>query len=120
MDLVPRRQENMRRPITTLISGKPVEMVTIGYVARVFGRSTATIKYWERVGLFPPAPFRFRPNAPSVNRRLYPSDFVKTLHRLDFGYLGTRLDYRDFPRFHEEVRQALQDCLASLRAPEGC
>ena len=79
MDLVPRRQKNMRRPIKTVISGRPVELVTIGWVARAFGRTTSTIKYWERIGLFPRAPFRHHRNVPSANRRLYPRQFVTAL-----------------------------------------
>jgi len=119
VDLVPRRKKNLRRPVRVVISGIPVDLVTIGYLANVFGRTTTTIRSWEGV-LIPEAPFRLWPSIPNANRRLWPKAFVQALTNHDFSYLGTRLDPRDQDRFREEVAGAFNESMAPLRRSQGC
>jgi len=114
------RIKHQRRPIRTEVNGTPVTLLTIGHCARALHRSTATIKSWERIGLFPPAPFWQRPNGtPAARRRLYPLDFVKALPMLGDRYkLGKRLDREQWQDFHDAVVALLAKSLAPL-IPQG-
>jgi len=107
------------RPVQIEIGGQVFECLMVGSCARVLDRSVNTIRLWEKRGLFPRAPFRFHPRIDSVNRRLYPRQFVQAL--VEIGqYLGPRLDRRDFQTFHDLVHEAMDDALKPIRASEGC
>ena len=110
-----KRIPNLHRPIEMEIGGQTVTLLTVGHVAKALGRTTATIKWWEGIGLFPRAPLRLYPDLPAANRRLYPSEFVRALRQMNFDYLGTRLDHRDFQRFHDEVVEVFEEAMAPIR-----
>src|SRR5665213_163787 len=91
---------NLHKPVHANIDGHDYVLLTVGHVTRALGRSTWTVKYWERLRLFPKAPFRLHPDVPQCCKRLYPADFVTRLEAIvEKGYLGNRLDYEDWPRF---------------------
>jgi len=94
----------LHKPIYRQIDGRPVCLLTIGHVAHVCRRTTWTIKYWTKIGLFPEAPFLLYPEVPRSRRRLYPKPFVLALTDIvDAGYLGDRLDRDQWIRFRNEV-----------------
>jgi hypothetical protein len=90
---------NFRHPIHCEINGKSVTFVTIGHCARIMGRTTACVKHWEAIGLFPPAAYRLAKG----QLRLYPQDFLRSLGQLDLAYLGRRMDRSDWRRFQIAV-----------------
>lgn len=106
---------NLRKPIVTTINGQACTLLTVGYVTRALGRSNWTIKHWTRLGLLPPAPFVLRPNIANTRRPLYPAQYVQRLKEIAaHGYLGTRLDYQDWPLFHAEVTTAYEETVTPL------
>ena len=98
------RFKGLHKPIKMDIEGS-VTLLTIGYVARVLGRSTWTIKHWTKIGLLPEAAFIANPNDTRTRRRLYPEPFVKCLDEIaEHGYLGRRMDRAQWQRFRRCVR----------------
>ena len=115
------RIKNLRRPITATINGKSITLLTIGHVAHAVGRTTASVKYWERCGLFPLSQFWLSPDdSPAQPLRLYPETFVKSLIQIrQEDYLGARLDRDQWPRFYEDVTAAYERAMAPLRDHPG-
>jgi hypothetical protein len=108
---------NLRQPIQTEINGQPCVLLTIGFVLRAIGRSKWTLRNWEKLGLFPEAPFVLRPDVPSARRHLYPAPFVQRLKEIaGHGYVGTRLDFEDWERFRDEVFDAYNETVTPLFA----
>lgn len=106
--------KDLRRPITIEINGKAMKFLTIGHVAAAVHRTTACIKLWERTGLFPVAPYRLTQN----QMRIYPQDFVRSLHRIrEQGYLGRRLERSDWRRFQTDVWRAMGNALPAEEEP---
>lgn len=62
-------------PVMKRAKGKPIELWTMGAIARAMGRSFDTMRQWEKNGRLPPAPFRFRvakgPRGEPCYRRYY-------------------------------------------------
>jgi len=101
---------NARRPIQIDISGTKVTFLTIGYCARALGRTTTTLRGWERSNLFPPAPFR----TARTRVRLYPEAFVKSMSQIvGEGYLGKRMDRLHWQRFQADLWSAHEEALKS-------
>ena len=99
----------LRHPVQIVIDGEPVDLLTIGHVAHVLGRTSWTIKSWIRLGLFPAAPYVLNPNDSRTRRHLYPERFVDALVEIaDRGYVGSRLDRRNWQRFQFEVFAAYE------------
>ena len=118
---VANKVRNLHTPIRVMVNNQECRMLTIGYVARALGRSTWTVKYWQRLSLLPPAPFVQHPNDPCTRRRLYPEPFVDAVHEIaGRGYLGVRLDRGDWKRFHDEIMAAHEVTVAPLLRPSGC
>jgi hypothetical protein len=97
------------RCIETQINGKVTTLCTVGRVAAALHRTPWTVKYWEAIGLLPPARFILNPEVPRTRRRLYLTEYVEALGVIaDRGYLGRRLDRDGWQRFHDEVFIAYQ------------
>jgi hypothetical protein len=97
------------RSIEIQINGKVATLCTIGHVARVLRRTTWTVKYWEAIGLLPPAPYILNPEVPRTRRRLYLAEYIEALGVIaDRGYLGRRLDRDEWRRFHDDAFMAYQ------------
>ena len=112
------KPKNLHKPIRREINGHDCMFLTIGYIAHVLGRTTWTIKHWEKIGLFPPAPFIQHADVPRTRRRLYPEAFVEQLDEIvKRGYVGQRMDRDDWRRFHREVRSAYEATVTPLRHP---
>lgn len=104
--------KNLQRPVETTIDGRPVALVTIGHCAVLLQRTTACLKHWERLGLFPPAPYR----TSRSRRRLYPLAFAVSLRGIaKQDYYGPRLDRSDWARFHAEIWDAFDAALKPMR-----
>ena len=107
--------KNLRRPVVAEINGHPVSLVTVGYAAHVLGRTSWTIKYWTKVGLFPRAPYVINPNDPRTRRHLYSEAFIDSLVVIaNRGYLGRRLDRDQWQRFRNEVFTAFDVSMSGL------
>jgi hypothetical protein len=101
------------------VSARPGE--AHGYVAQALGRTSTTIKIWEKYGLFPQAPYLMNSKSISARRRLYPEDFIKSLKQIrDHGYIRQRMDRNVWQVFQREVLEALQRAVAPLNNREGC
>lgn len=93
-------------------------MLTVGYVARVLGRTTWTLRYWTRIGLFPSTPFFWDPSETRTRFRLYPEPFVERLGEIrEAGYVRHRLDRDDWGRFHDDVCRAYEQTVTPLLSP---
>jgi len=111
--------KNLRHPITAQIGGQTVELVTIGTLAHALGRTTWCVKYWERLGLLPPAPFIINMCDSRTRRRLYPADLVAQAGRLmEHEGWGRRLERDDWQNFATKMAATYGDVLAPL-FPEG-
>lgn len=111
---------NLRRPIYKEIGGHDYALFTIGYIASVLGRTVWTVKYWERIGLFPKAAFMLSPNVSRTRRRLYPEAFVDRLDDIvKQGYLGKRMNRADWRRFQHEVFAAFEATVRPLIIGSG-
>jgi hypothetical protein len=103
------------RCIEILIEGVPTKLCTIGHVADALNRTGWTVKYWEAIGLLPPARFILNPEVPRTRRRLYSEEYVHALGLIaDQGYLGQRLDRNHWDRFHHEVLAAYKETVTPL------
>jgi len=60
-------------------SDRVVDVCTIGELARALGKSTATIRRWERSGWLPKSPYWQRVKGGRGPRRLYPVGWVVAL-----------------------------------------
>jgi hypothetical protein len=108
--------KNLRHPIQIEINGTSITLVTVGYCTTALGRTSACLKQWESIGLFPSAPYRLGPN----RLRLYPLDFVKAIARIkEEGYMGRRMDRPDWRRFQLAVWNAHDAALAPLKSEVG-
>lgn len=112
VEVLPRqRAKGLRRPIRFEVNGKSIRLFTIGHCARALGRTTTTLRSWERSNLFPPAPYR----TARTRVRLYPEGFVKAMGQIvSEGYLGERMDRSHWQRFQTDVWSAHEEALKSL------
>ena len=109
------KQRNLHKPIHGVINGQPCELLTVGYLCLGLRRTSWTLRHWEKIGLFPPAPFVQHPDDSRIRRRLYPSPYVDALKDIgERGYLGRRMDRNQWNRFHDEVRAAYQTTVDPL------
>jgi hypothetical protein len=117
------RTRYLHRPITIQIGNEVFSFLTIGYVAEAVGRSTANIKRWQRLGLFPRPEYWLYPNRGPASRGLYPEDFVKSLSEIARRTCPSRrMDRKHWRRFHDDVWAAFESAVASindLRALDG-
>lgn len=107
-----KRPRYLHRPVEVQCNGEIYPFVTIGYVTLAVGRSTRTIKRWQRVGLFPNPEYFLYQNEGPAQRGLYPLDFVYTLREIVArGHLGRRLDWRYRDRFSDQVWHAYEQAM---------
>ena len=99
--------KSLQHPVQIAVGDRTVDLVTIGYVANVLDRTSWTIKYWTRLGLFPEPPYFLNPKDSCTRRRLYPADFIDALAIIvSHGYVGRRLDRHQWHRFRVDVFDA--------------
>lgn len=80
------------------VGGAKFELHTIGYVAQKVGRSTLTLRRWERLSIIPSPVFKSK-----TGRRLYTNEEIDLLGRL-IEELGLRRGLNILEtRFHELV-----------------
>jgi hypothetical protein len=103
------------RCIEIQVDGEIRTLCTIGKVASALDRSSWTIRHWQHLGLFPETPFFLNPEIPRTRRRLFPETFVKSLAEIGGqGFVGQRLDRKDWDRFHHEVLAAYKETVTPL------
>jgi hypothetical protein len=93
------------------VRGNEEALVPIRILAGALGRTSQTIRAWERDHIFPPAPFRATGKDQAGERRLYPISYVERIVEIaeDEGILGgkvadfrrTRFSGRAWAVFHE-------------------
>jgi hypothetical protein len=107
---------NLRRPFDVEIHDhQKIEVVSIGYVARALGRTTWTVKSWQRIGLLPNAPWLLDPEISNLRRRLFPVTFVEALAVIaKRNHLGRRLDRSQWRRFQLDVFDAYDRTVVPL------
>lgn len=59
------------KPLVYVINGIETEFFTIGAVAKALGKSSNTVREWERTGIIPKARFRTPSVDPKKTKRLY-------------------------------------------------
>lgn len=107
--------KSLHRPIEVVINGQRCEMLTIGHVAHAVGRTTWTVRYWTKIGLFPVTPFFWDPSETRARFRLYPLPFVESLQAItNKGYSGRRLDRESWARFQDDVFRAYKETVTPL------
>lgn len=107
--------KSLRSPLTLTVGGKRVKLLTIGYVASALGRTNWTVRYYEQIGLMPPAAFVLNKETLETRRRLYVEEYVEALAeiaRQDF--FGERLEYEDWKRFRRLVCDAYKEVVEPL------
>lgn len=70
------------RPFLIRIEGQVIEVVSIAGLARALGRSSQTIRRWERNGLIPRAPIWLPSDDIHAVRRLYPTSLVAQIAKI--------------------------------------
>lgn len=60
-----------RNPRHLTVNGKPIELFSVGHLAKALGRVPVTIRKWEKDGTIPKATFRKPSDDPRGQRRLY-------------------------------------------------
>ncbi len=112
------RIKNLRHPITGVINGHRVELLTVGHLARAVGRTPWTVKHWTKVGLLPPAQVIERADISNLRRYLWPAPFVAAMGAIARkDYVIRRLERKDWPKFHAEVLRAYGETIAPLLEP---
>jgi len=108
----------LHRPIQIEIGGTAFNFLTVGHCAKAVGRTTATIKNWERLGVFPRPHVWLYPNRMSARRRLYPQAFVESLSRIAAsGHVGVRMERHVWHEFHDEVWEAYNRAVEPIIQP---
>jgi hypothetical protein len=107
--------KNLRHPIHAELAGELCDLMTVGHVAAAPGRSSWTVRHWQRLGLLPPTPFFIHAEIPNLRRLLFPREFVEVLSTIaDEGLLGRRLNRDDWTRFHRDVLVAYEATVLPL------
>lgn len=99
-------------PIIKTLGGKEVEFFTIGALATALEKEIVTIRYWERKGYIPTAPYRLRAKmlqGKKVNgNRVYTRELINiTIEEfMNRGLLGTaRVEWKR----HDDLTTVLVD-----------
>jgi hypothetical protein len=107
--------KGLHKAIQVEINGQGVNLLTVGYVAQALRRTTWTIRHWERLNLFPRAPYFLHADVARTRRRLYPEPFVSRLGDIAAdGYLGQRIEWDNWKRFYYDVLDAWGDTVSPL------
>lgn len=113
--------KSLPRPISVEIKGQQVGLYTVGYVARILNRTTWTIGYWQRLGLFPEAPFLMRGRDPRGSRGYYPEPFLRRLSQIAAQpYVGRRMVRESWIQFCDEVFAAYDETVSPLTGGVIC
>ena len=111
-----------RPRITTLPSGKDIELFTIGALAAALGRPVVTIRAWLKEGYLPVAPYRL-PAKKNVNgddhqgRRLYSRAMVEKVVEL-FAKAGLLYVKRIDWSLHRQLSNEIAEAWSTLRVEE--
>jgi hypothetical protein len=111
-----------RPRVTTLPSGKDIELFTIGALAAALGRPVITIRAWLKEGYLPAAPYRL-PVKKNINgndhqgRRLYSRAMVEKVVEL-FGKAGLLYVKRIDWSLHRQLSNEIAEAWSTLRAEE--
>ena len=111
-----------RPRVTTLPSGKDIELFTIGALAAALGRPVITIRAWLKEGYLPAAPYRL-PAKKNVNggdhqgRRLYSRAMVEKVVEL-FAKAGLLYVKRIDWSLHRQLSNEIAEAWSTLRAEE--
>jgi len=111
-----------RPRITTLPSGKDIELFTIGALAAALGRPVITIRAWLKEGYLPAAPYRL-PVKKNINgndhqgRRLYSRAMVEKVVEL-FAKAGLLYVKRIDWSLHRQLSNEIAEAWNKLRAEE--
>jgi DNA-binding transcriptional regulator YiaG len=101
-----------------LEDGRDVDVVTIGGLAKALGRSSSTIRRWEREHLLPRAPLHLLKHDPRAERRLYPVELVEAIAMIcDAQPIGRRRSPNRFHRQQLAIVDAWSKAHRSLQAP---
>ena len=108
------------RRIEIEVNGMIVTCCTVGGLANAVGRSSRTIRDWERRGLIPGAPFVLNPNDVATRRRLYPLHLLEVLERvMKDERFGRRRPSGRFLRQQGQIYTAWNEALEPLRQSDG-
>jgi hypothetical protein len=101
-----------------LEDGTDIYVVTIGGLAKALGRSSSTVRRWEREQLLPRAPLRLLKHDPRAERRLYPVELVEAVAAIcDAQPIGRRRSPNRFRRQQMDIFDAWSKTHRSARAP---
>jgi DNA-binding transcriptional MerR regulator len=109
-------------PRTLMVDGIPVIVFPVGALARALGRTSHTLRVWERYGVLPPTPFRDDRGPIERQRRYYTFQMIAAAERIAAQELpaGKVADFRRERRFigrvAEEWNQILLDHQAAATA----
>jgi hypothetical protein len=107
------------RSVEIEVDGKSITCTTIGGLAAALGRTSHSVRIWERSGLIPPAPF-ILPGGPNTKRRLYPISLVAVIQDVAIreGF-GRRRPSGHFLRQQKSLYEAWNTALASISHGKG-
>jgi hypothetical protein len=102
-----------------IVDGRLTTLGTVGELAAAVGRTSHTIRGWERQGLIPPPPLTVQPGQPCTRRRMYPVELIEAVQevakREDFGQ---RRPSGVFLRQQQQMWSTWRSVMASLVADE--
>jgi hypothetical protein len=107
------------RRIEMVINGAPIALGTIGELASAVGRTSHTVRGWERRGLIPGPPLVTQPGAECTRRRWYPAPLIEAIQRvaLDEGF-GRRRPSGQFLRQQERLWDEWRSVITTLNSEE--
>lgn len=101
------------------IDGQVRTLATIGELAAAVGRTSRTVRGWERQGLIPPPPLVIQDGDVCTRRRLYPVELLDVMREVTAqeGF-GRRRPSGTFLRQQEQMWNAWREVMASLAADD--
>ena len=106
------------RSMVVEVDGVQVRLLTVGALAAAVNRTSATIRFWERRGLIPRAPYVLETEDPRAKRRLYPPEIVEAVRRVALQEcFGRRRPSDRFLRQQERLCDAWRAALPDQPGP---
>ncbi len=107
------------RRIEMVVNGQLRTLGTVGELASAVGRTSHTVREWERQGLIPTSPLVTQPGDACTRRRWYPLELIAALQQLaeDEGF-GRRRPSGMFLRHQEQIWSKWRAVMASLTSEQ--
>jgi hypothetical protein len=100
-----------------IVNGEIRTLGTIGELASAVGRTSHTVRGWERQGLIPPPPLIVQPGEVCTRRRLYPTELISAIQEVAQNErFGTRRPSGMFAHQQEAIWSTWRAVVDSLNS----